>query len=384
LPSALRGADPASIIVFPLDGPAEAETSALKWLGEAVALSISDQLRGPEIKAMERSERVRLVESLDLPPGARLSRGSMIRVAQKAGSDLIVMGSYSGSEQSLKIGIRALEIKTLKLSGEIFANGPLSALPQMENELAWLLLRNFGLEKSSSRQKFQERTRKVPNSAYSYYIQSLATPGESDQLHLLLRAVQTYKDFPDAQLRLGRLYFRKGDCGNAMRHLLLAPGESPSPAETDFVRGTCSIQADQPQQAIQALARLLQSSRPFEALNNMGVAYLRNGDTAAAVSILQEARSLDRSDATVALNLAIACHLQGNSSAAGSILDEAGKSHPKNGMLQFLTGVVFKAQGDSEKASAAAERARNLGIKVEKMQAEDPRTWTRVLFDFEP
>ena len=47
--------------------------------------------------------------------------------------------------------------KALKLSGEMIANGPLSALPQMENELAWLMLTNTGLESADSRKNFQKR-----------------------------------------------------------------------------------------------------------------------------------------------------------------------------------------------------------------------------------
>ena len=382
LPAALRAAEQASVLVFPLDGPAE--MGVLEWLGEAVAVSISDQLRGPQLKPMERSERVRLVENLDLPPGARLSRGSMIRVAQGAGSDLVVMGSYSGTEQSLRIALRVLDLKTLKLSGEMVANGPLSALPQMENELAWLILNNNGLEETASRQKFQERTRKVPNSAYSYYIQSLYTPAENDQIRLLQRAIQGYRLFPDAHSQLGRLYFRKGDCANALRHLQLSQNQTRDPAESDFIRGTCHIQTGQPQQAIQIFARLLQVSQPFEVLNNMGVAHLRNSDTASAISVLKEARNLIRNDPTVTLNLALAHHLQGNPSAAGSILDETVKVHPENGMLQFMTSVVLKAQGESQKAQDANAKARKLGIKTERLQAEDPKKWARVLFDFEP
>jgi len=379
--SAAQAADQASVLVFPLDGPAE--TGALEWLGEAVAVSISDQLRGLQLRPMERSERVRLIENLDLPPGARLSRGSMIRVAQRAGSDLVVMGSYSGTEQNLRIALRVLNIKTLKLSGEMVANGPLSALPQMENELAWLVLNNNGLDKTESRQKFQERTRKVPNSAYFNYIQSLNTPGENEKLRLLQRAVQTYRAFPEAHFQLGLLYFHKGDCANALRHLQLSPNQAGDSAGNDFVRGTCHIQSGQPQQAIQIFARLLQVSHPFEVLNNMGVAHLRNGDTAAAINALRQAQNLIRNDPTVTLNLALAYYLQGNSSAAASILRETIKAYPENGMLQFLTGVVLKVQGESHEAQEAEATARKLGIKTEKLQAEDPKAWSRLLFDFE-
>lgn len=381
LQPAVISAPDQSLIVFPLDGPAKG--SPLQWLSEGIAISLSNQLDSRELKAMERSERVKLVESLDLPPGARLSRASMIRVAQRADADLVIMGVYSGTEQNLKISVRALNVKTLKLSGEMAANGPLSNLPQLENELAWMILNNNSFGRTLSRVKFQEKMRKVPNPAYASYIQSLEASDENDQLHLLLKAVGGYRDFPEAQFQLGRAYFQKGDCGSAIPHLLLGKNEASTQVENDFMRGTCYLQGDQPSLAIQSFVRLLQVSRPFEALNNLGVAYLRKGDISPAVNALTEARSQAHSDPTVSLNLAIARHVQGNDLAARAVLEEACRSHPKNGMLQFLMGVMLMAQGDNEKAAEASAKAKSLGLNVAKLQTDDPKTWSRVLSKFE-
>jgi len=263
------------------------------------------------------------------------------------------------------------------------ANGPVSALPQMENELAWLILSNNGLEKSSSREKFQERMRKVPNQAYAYYIQSLDAPNESEQLQLLMKAVGVYRDFPEAQFGIGRIYFRKGDCGSAIPHLLLGRSEASTLLESDFMRGTCYLQGDQPFQAVQAFWRLQQGSPHLEALNNIGVAYLRKGDMSLAANSLTDARNLSRTDPTVSLNLALVRHMQGNDPAARIVLEEACKLNPKNGMLQFLLGVVLKSLGENEKAATATGKAKSLGISVEKLQSEEPVKWSRVLSSFE-
>jgi Flp pilus assembly protein TadD len=381
LPAGVFAVDKSLVIVFPMDGLSS--SGALQWLSEGVAVSVSGQLDGREVKAMDRSERLKLVENLDLPPGARLSRGSMIRVAQRAGADLLVMGAYSGTEQNLRIAVRVLHLKTLKLGGEMVANGSLASLPQMENDLAWLILSNNGLEKSLSREKVQERARKIPNQAYASYIQSLYEPNESEQLKLLLKAVQTYRDFPEAQFRLGRLYFRKGDCGSAIPHLLLGRSESSTLPESDFMRGTCYLQGDQPLQAVQAFWRLQQVSPPFEALNNIGVAYLRKGDLSLALNSFIDARNLSRTDAVVSLNLAIVRHMQGNDAAARAVLEESAKVHPQNGMLQFMLGVVLTALGENEKGSAATLKARNLAINVEKLHGEDPPKWSRVFSSFD-
>jgi Flp pilus assembly protein TadD len=368
-------------IVFPLEG--SGDDDVLSWLGEGIAASLTDQLKGTQLRSMSYGERNKLVESLDLPPGARLSRGSMIRVAQRAEADLIVFGTYSGTEKNLRVAVQVLNIKTLKLSGEMVANGPLSALPEMENELAWLILRNNGFEKSSSRDKFQERIRKVPNRAYSSYIRSLSLSSETAQISLLVRALQYCRDFPEAQFRLAEIYFQKGDCAAALPHMELAPNESSPSKELEFMRGTCFLQEDQLTPAIQAFLHLFRLSRPFQALNNIGVAYLRKGELLPALNALLEAKTSARTDPIVSLNLAIARHLEGDDPGARIIVEEACKSEPQNGMLHFLMGFLLKAQGEDEKAAAAMAKARSLGINVQRLQSEDPKKWAKVFLSIQ-
>lgn len=65
LPAEISASNQLFAIVFPLDGPAKSR--ALQWLGEGIAMSLSDQLNSRELKSMGRSERTKLVENLDLP-----------------------------------------------------------------------------------------------------------------------------------------------------------------------------------------------------------------------------------------------------------------------------------------------------------------------------
>jgi Flp pilus assembly protein TadD len=363
------------IIVFPLN--ASVSQNKFAWVGEGIAMSLSDQLAGRGVKPMGRSERIELVEILDLPPRAPLSRGSMIRVAQRASADLAIIGYYSGTEKNLRVSINVLDVKSLKLSGEMVANGPLSVLAQLENELAWMILTNMSLEAASSKEKFKERMRTIPNSAYSNYIQGLDAADENSQLRLLLKAVNEYPDFPKAHQLLGRLYYQSGDYGNAISHLILGRSEKEMALDDEFMLGTSYLQKNQPVQATQIYEQMLQIVRSFEVLNNIGIAYLRRGENALALSTLAEAKRLARTDATVSLNLAIANHLQGNDSTALGIIEEVVKLHPRNGILQFLLSYLLKMQGENEKAAAASNKAKNLGINVDRLQMDEPKSWSR-------
>jgi Flp pilus assembly protein TadD len=293
---------------------------------------------------------------------------------------LLVMGKFSGTEKSLKVAIRILDLKTLKLSGEITANGPLSAMPQMENELAWLILANSNLEKGATREEFQKRIRKVPNSAYAYFIQCLGSANRNSQIQFLKRAVELYRDFPKAQTLLGQLYFYRRDCENALKHLVLGREEGNSNSEKEFMQGTCRLVKGQTDQALALLSHVLTTDRSYEALNNLGIAYLQNGDLASSVTYLAEAKSLAHTDAAVSANNAVVHLIQGNNSLARNEVEEAVRLHPKNGMLQFLYSYVLKKLGDEEKALSAAARAKSLGINIDTMQNEDPRSWAKAIF----
>jgi Flp pilus assembly protein TadD len=249
----------------------------------------------------------------------------------------------------------------------------------MENELSWQILNNTGLAQDSTRPKFQERIRKIPNAAYISYIQSLTAPNENDQLRLLLKSLERYRDFPDAQFRVARIYFHKGDCRSAMSHLLLGRSDESNQLESEFMRGTCFLQQDLTADAVQSFSRIMSVSRSLGVLNNAGVAYLRKGDVAQAANILAEARNLSRRDPIVALNLAIVRHIQGDDAGGRRILEDTLKSHPKSGMLNFLLGFILKSDGEADKATAALAKAKSLGVNVDKLQTQDPKEWSRVL-----
>jgi len=370
------------VMIFPLDADSSAETS--EWLGEGIALSIGDQMEDRNLKVIRRSERIQIVENLDLPPGGRLSRGSMIRVAQQAEATLLVMGSLSESGRNLKIALRVFHLKTLKLSGEMTANGPVSALPQMENELAWMILSNVGLERSGTRADFHMRMRKVTNEAYACFAQSLGSSSKTSQIQLLKRAVELHRDFPQAHFLLGKLYFSKKDCENAQPHLALGRIAGRTDAESDLMRGTCHLFQGQNELSIALISAVLTHSRSYEALNNLGVAYLRQGNISAALSALLEARNASRGDSTASQNLAIAHCINGNSAAARGVIEESIQLHSKNGMLHCIHSFILARQGESEKAAEALSRARGLGVNVDDMSTVDLKNWTRILFTREP
>ena len=164
-----------TILIFPPENLTKAR--ALSWIAEGLAIALSEECQVPGVETVSWEERIRFVEASDLPPNSVLSRASMIRVAQRLAADRIVFGSYSGSEESLRIELRVLDLKSMRLSGPIVANGSAAALPQLENELAWVILSARRPQRSHLAGEFRARTRAIPNKAYAYFIGCLGDCG---------------------------------------------------------------------------------------------------------------------------------------------------------------------------------------------------------------
>ena len=369
----------ASFLIFPLENDAGA---ALAWVGEGVALSVGEQMRIPGVDVIGRDELREYLQRADLPSGLQLSSASMIRVGQLAEVDFIVTGRYSGTNDKLDIKLQTIDLKTMRKGGTISATGPLSVLPQMENELAYGIITNSGVNKTLPRDLFRERTRRIPNNAYAQFVDSLQVRDEEDQILALKRAVTLYADFPEALFRLGRYYYEAGNCESAKRYLEAARRQARF-LEAQFMLGVCYLKKDAPAEAVRSYSAIVSASPSVAVLNNLGVAEMRQGDYALAVQHLLEADRLSRSDPSVALNLAILRYLQGNMEAADSILEQIVAGHPYRPLVLYLLSRVLDARGQGEKAAAMLAEAKRIGAETEKLQTEDPRRWCRIFDEWD-
>jgi Flp pilus assembly protein TadD len=375
------GSGQSSFLMFPLENLTK--NPALSWIGEAICQSVTEQIRMPGIEAFGREERLGFVEGADLPPNATLSRASMIRIAQLVSADRVVMGSYLGTEESLHIAIRVFDTKSIKLSEEIVASGSLESLPGMENDLAWSIVSCSGKDAESTRDQFRERSRGIPNAAYSAFIQSLASVGQEEQIRLLEKAVELHPDFPEARYYLGRYCHEQGDCPAAIRHLMAVGSRRPSYPEDQFIIGNCYLNLNQLDNAIRCYSAVQAVIQSAHALNNSGVANTLKGDCSLAVRDLMEALALSDADPQITLNLAVARHLQGDQRAARTLLDGLERSHPGRGMVHYMLSLVLGSLGEAEQSARVLNQARDLGVDPQKLSTEGPRGWMHLFSSLE-
>ncbi|MDR0842158.1 MAG: tetratricopeptide repeat protein [Acidobacteriota bacterium] len=373
-------AESAKMLVFPLSGTQQGGGA---WVGDGVALSLSEQLAGFGIRVLSRGDLEDLLDENGLPIGVSLSRGSMMFVAGSAGADFAVIGNFTGNftgdDGNLKLSARTLTMENLKFSSEFTVSGAVTTLREMENELAWMIYGSIGAPQNLSREKFRERTRKPPNAPYASYIQSLRASSETEQLRLLEKAVKDYPDFTEAHLQMGRLYYQNRDYEDALTHLQYGRKIPGTRLWSDFLTGTCFLQSGRTADAVKTYTQILNWARRPAVLNNLAIAHIRGGDYTSALHALLEAREAAPTDSTIAMNLAVTRYLVGNAQAAVDSLQDALKMHPGNGMLYFVSSFLMEAVGNESRAAEDAAKATRLGIRVEELQQEEPKTWMRVI-----
>jgi len=370
--------EPLKLLVFPLNGSAD---SVASWIGDGIAMSLSGQLADAEICPFSRGETEDLLMENGLPSGVPLSRGSMIYVAQQAAADFVVMGNYTENGDDLKLLVRLLNMKTMKQGGDFTVSGTLSTLPEMENELAWMIYSDIAKTSALSREQFRERIRRVPNPAYASYIESLDVFEESRQIQLLEKAVGEYADFAEARFQMGRIYYRKKDCARALPNIEYGRKLTNERLQSEFMIGTCRLQLGETARAIEDYTRILSLIRHGSVLNNLAIAQARGGDNMLAMRTLLEARTEMRDDPAIDINLTIVRYLTGNAPAAKEYVEEALAAYPGNGMLYFLSSFLMEESGNEARAAEDLAKAALFGVDVGSLLREEPRTWMRVIPD---
>jgi tetratricopeptide (TPR) repeat protein len=371
--------EPLKLLIFPLSGSREGVNA---WTGEGVALSLSGQLTDDKTGPFSRGEIEDLLIENGLPADAPLSRGSMIYVAEQAGADFVIAGNYTENGDSLKLSVLLFDMKTRKQGSEFTVSGTFATLPEMENELAWMVYSTVVRPPVISRGQFRERARRIPNSVYAGYVESLNEFEESRQIQMLEKVVKEYADFPEARFQIGRLYYQKRDYARALPHIEYGRRLQGERLQSEFMIGTCLLQMSEAAKAVEVYTRLISQIRHTTVMNNLAVAHVRNGDNVQALRMLADARARERDDPAIAINLAIARYLAGDAPAAMKFVEETIADYPGNGMLYFLSSFMMGEAGNEARAAADTARAERFGVNVNRLLREKPQTWMRVILNW--
>src|SRR5262249_42921813 len=211
-----RGRDTITVMPFEnLSGRAE-----YNWIGESFAESLATLLDQPGLAAIPPDERDVAYKEEGLPPTSILTHATMFKIAERAGANLVVMGTYrvdgEGKNSTINYTARAVNINEGRLMGrEQSGGGPILELERLQGELAFELLYQHDPALPVSRDQVVGRATAAPIGAFENYIKGKLTREHDSKVGFLERAQKEYTEktqakYTAAGFELGKIHYEDG------------------------------------------------------------------------------------------------------------------------------------------------------------------------------
>ena len=371
-PARTRGAAQTGVyLVFPFESAGA--SPRLEWLGEGLEELTIQSLSASGQQVYSHAGRTTELERNGLPFSAKLSRASMLRVAQDLDADFVIFGSFTSDGKSLTIESRVLRTDPLMLLPSVRETGPLDSLMEMQSKLVWRLLSENDKAYRPTLADFSKGQRALRLDAFEHYIRGLLANEDEPRLRELKEASRLEPAWPDPYFALGQTYFTRNDCTTALSFLSHIPPAHDRYVEALFSTGVCRLQLNQPDRAEDVFTSLQNSlggnskgeqqagasgADLPEILNNLAVAHARRGKTVEAQAELRRATDLDPDEDDYPFNLGLLALQSGDFTAAATAFREASERKPENPedrvlLVQSLEKAGKKSEADQERESAA-------------------------------
>lgn len=321
-------------LVFPFENVGT--SSRLDWLSEGLEeLTIQDLSAAGE-QVFSHAGRLGELERYGIPSTAKLSRATMLHVAEDLDADFVVYGSYSFDGQNLSMDCRLLRVDPPGLLAPLHEGGPLDSLMELHTKLIWRLLSENNKAYPLNLAEFTKTHRAIRLDAFEHYIRGLVTNDDDARVRELREATRLEPEWAEPGFALGETYAARRDCASALPWLAKVPKSHDRYVEAEFATGVCHLILNQPDQAEQnftALQALLRGrgsgGAEFpEVLNNLALAQARQNKFTAAQEELKRASSLDPDEDDYPFNMGLIALQQDNFDVAAGFFREASHREP--------------------------------------------------------
>lgn len=359
-------------LVFPFENAGA--SPRLDWLGEGLEELTIQFLSAGGVQVYSHAGRTTEQERNGLPFSAKLSRASMLRVAQDLDADFVIFGSFTSDGKTLNIDSRVLRTDPLTLLPAVRETGSLDSLMEMQSKLVWRLLSENDKDYRPTLAEFSKAQRPLRLDAFEHYIRGLLANEDEPRLRELREASRLEPSWPDPYFALGQTYFTRNDCATALSFLSHIPPAHDRYVEALFSTGVCRLQLNQPDRAEEVFTSLQDSLSSGaskserqagatgadlpEVLNNLAVARARRNKITEAQTDLRRATDLDPDEDDYPFNLGLLAMQSGDFPAAAAAFREASERKPENPedrafLVQALEKAGKKPEADQERESAA-------------------------------
>ena len=171
----------------------------------------------------------------------------MIKIAERAGANLVVMGTYriagEGRDSTIAITARVIDIREGRLVGKEYnRGGPLVDLQKLQGDLAYEILYQHNQALPYSRDQIVIDATMAPIGAYENFIKGTLTRDREARVGFLERAIKEYAEKTKGQylpaiFELGRVHLEAGEYKVAAEELSLVNDKDPRYDEASFYVG---------------------------------------------------------------------------------------------------------------------------------------------------
>jgi tetratricopeptide (TPR) repeat protein len=351
-------------LVFPFENAGA--SPRLDWLGEGLEELTIQRLSAAGQQVYSHTGRTGELDRSGLPPTAKLSRASMLRIAQNMDADFVIFGRFTSDGQSLMVEAQILRVSPTKLLPAIRETGPLDSLMDLHVKLLWRLLSANDHAYPRTLEEFSKVQRPLRLDAFEHYVRGLLASDDDPRLRELREAARLEPEWPDPDYAIGDAYYARRDCDSALIWFAKVPKTHDRSVEAVFATGVCRLLMNQPDKAEEVFASLQEALRNNlvsgadlpEILNNLALARARQNNIAAAVADLRRAAELDPDEDDYPFNLGLLALGANDFAAAADHFREASEREPDKAenralMILALEKAGKKAEADQERDTAA-------------------------------
>lgn len=271
-------------VVLPFSN--ETGEESLRWMGEGLAIGITDHLLAAGATAVDAERRRSALVEMGLDGTQPVTLASAVLLGRRLGAGIIVVGEYGLLDgHRLAISGKAIASGERATEQAVDVRGDMGDLHSLQREFATKVLpRKVSHSAADSAQHLRQLSR-VPLSSFEFYARAMAAAEHERRRDLLTRALEADPLYPAALIARARLEIDEGRPQSAFLWLdRLKVKDLAFPERYWLVRGDASAGAGDKGSAIDHYRKAL-------AIRPMAPAYFRLAAVQAQQGRLVDARA---------------------------------------------------------------------------------------------
>ena len=186
-------------LVFPFENAGA--SPRLDWIGEGLEELTIQKLSAAGQQVYSHDGRLDEMDRDGFPPNAKLSRATMLHIAQEMDADFVVFGNFGSNGNSLTVNARVLRVNPVGLLPTVQEIGPLDSLMDLHTRLLWRLLSTTDHAYPLSLAEFSKLQRPLQLGAFEQYTRGLLANDDETRIRDLKKPPGSNRTGPLPRLR---------------------------------------------------------------------------------------------------------------------------------------------------------------------------------------